>query len=239
MKAAFAVIMLAAVACSAPESIPTPRPTYTPYPTYTPAAAAAPGQTPTSHPTSVAASADFTVHTTVDPERFSGAAADALHKGKRQFANGEYRAAIYNFKEAQRLHGKPSSFLERYIGLAYDGLGQYDIAIEHLSNAIAINDDAGTRVNRAYSYSGNAQCEPAISDALAALAKEPEIYEGYNTDAEANFVLGWCYYEQSKYLQSLQHADAAIAIANDHQYAESEMAGLTELRDAIRQELNR
>ena len=107
------------------------------------------------------------------------------------------------------------------------------------SNAIYINDDAVNRTNRAISYIDNAQCEPAIRDAQAALAKEPSTGEGYSTDVEANFALAWCYYEQGKYLQALQHADAAIAISENHQYLASEIAVTTELREAIRHELNR
>lgn len=240
MKAVIAAIILAAaVACALPEDAPTPRPTYTQYPTYTPVATATPRPTYTHYPTNAAATGDFAV-AEVDgsTEWFFGAAAAAADKGQEQFANGEYEAAIASFKEAQRHRGKPSEVLESWIGLAYDALGQYDIAIVHHSNVIAINDDAVSRVNRAGSYFNNAQCEPAISDAQAALAKEPATGEGFSTDAEANLVLASCYYEQSKYLQALQHADASIKIANDHQYAVSEIILMIELRDAIRYELN-
>ena len=241
MKTVIAVIMLnALVACAPQESALTPRPTYTPYPTYTPAAIATPRPTYTPYPNSAAASNDFSV-TEIDgsTEWLFGAASDAYDKGQEQFADGEYKAAIYSFKEAQRHRGKPSEILESWIGLAYHALEQYDMAITHHSNAIAINDDAVNRVNRAASYWGNSQCELAISDAQAALAKEMATGEGFNSDAEANFVLVGCYYEQSKYFQALQHADAGIAIANDHQYVESEIAIMIELRDGIRYELNR
>lgn len=243
MKAVIAIIVLtAAVACALPEDAPTPRPTYTPYPTYTPTpvAAATPRPTYTPYPTNAAATGDFAV-AEVDgsAEWLFGAAATAYDKGQEQFANGEYEAAIASFKEAQRHRGKPSEVLESWIGLAYDALEQYDIAIVHHSNAIAINDDAINRTNRAGSYIDNAQCGLAIRDAQAALAKEPATGEGFSTDAEANTILAFCYYEQSKYLQALQHADAGIKIANDHQYAVSEIVLMIELRDAIRYELNR
>ena len=240
MKAVIAAIILAAtIACALPEDAPTPRPTYTPYPTYTPVATATPRPTYTPYPTNAAATGDFAV-AEVDgsTEWLFGAARDAYDKGQEQFSNGEYEAAIASFKEAQQHRGKPSEVLENWIGLAYDALGKYDIAIVHHSNAIAINDDAINRANRAGSYINNAQCEPAIRDAQAALAKEPATGEGFSTDAEANLVLASCYYEQSKYLQALQHADASIKIANDHQYAVSEIVPMIELRDAIRYELN-
>ena len=241
MKAVIAVIIFAAaVACALQEGTPTPRPTYTLYPTYTPVATATPRPTYTPYPTSGIAMRDFTL-TEVggSTEWLFGAASDAYDKGQEQFSNGEYEAAIASFKEAQRHRGKPSEVLESWIGLAYDALGQYNIAIVHHSNAIYINDDAVNRTNRALSYIDNAQCEPAISDAQAALAKKPATGEGYSTDAEANLALALCCYEQSKYLQALQHADAAIAISEDHQYPASEIAVTTELREAIRYELNR
>lgn len=250
MKAATVAIGLIAVAiaiigCSVPSSTPTPRPTdtprptYTPYPAYTPAAAVAPGPIHTSRPTSVAPSEDFTLAVVgQSTERFSGAASDAYDKGKEQLANGEYVAAIASFQEAQRHHGKPAAVVENWIGLAYHALDQYDMAIVHLSNAIAINDNTITRSNRARAYVNNAQCDSAISDAQAALAKAPVAVAGISTDAEANSVLAMCYYDKAQYLKALQHIDASIAIANDYQYAKSEVALMTELREAIRYELN-
>lgn len=232
--------LVVAAACAAPETTPTPRPTYTPYPTYTPAATATPRPTYTPYPASAAASGGAgLVEGVGSTEWLFGAAGAAYDKGQKQFANGEYKAAIASFKEAQRHHGEPSEILEGRIGAVYGALGQYDTAIAHYSNAIAIDDDAINRVNRAITYYDNSQCEPAISDAKAALQKVPETGEGYSTDVATNSVLVWCYYEQSKYRQALQHADAAIAIANDHQYDESEIVLMTELRDVIRYELNR
>lgn len=242
MKAVIAVIIIfaAAVACAAPGDAPTPRPTYTPYPTYTPAATATPRPTYTPYPNSAVASGDFTV-AEVDGSTgwIFGAAADAYARGQEQFSNGEYEAAIASFKEAKRRLGKPSDVLESRIGVSYDALERYDIAIVHHSNAIAISDDAVNRVNRAISYFNNSQCDLAIIDAKGALGKEHTSGEGYSTDAEANFVLAWCYSVQGKYLQALQHADAGIAIANDYQYAEYYIAIMTGLRDGIRSELNR
>ena len=251
--------LVVAAACAAPESTPTPRPTYTlaatptprptytlaatptPRPTYTPyPATTTPQPTYTPYPASAAASGDVTIFEVEGiTEWLSGAALAAYDKGQEQFANGEYEAAIASFKEAQRHHSKPSDILESWIGFAYGALGQYDTAIVHHSNAIAINDDAVNRVNRAVSYFDNSQCEPAINDARAALTKKMETGEGRSTHVDANYLLAFCLYEQSKYRQALQHADAAIAIANDHQYDESEVVQMTELRNEIRYELNR
>ena len=101
--------------------------------------------------------------------------------------------------KARSHHGKPSVVLEEWIALAYYVLEQYDIAIAHHSKAIAINDNATSRVNRAFSYRDNAQCELAVVDAKAALVQEPATGAGYSTDVDANFLLAWCYYEQGKH----------------------------------------
>ena len=144
-------------------------------------------------------------------------------------------AAIESYNEAQRHHGKPSRVLENRIGLAYHNLEMYSLAIAHYSKAIAIKDSALDRINRAYSYASNNQCDPAITDAKSALSMEGEGRAGFHTDAEANSLLASCYAYQSNWSAALQHAEAAIATAREHQYPAADIAFMVELRDGVRQ----
>ena len=155
------------------------------------------------------------------------------------FNNAEYEAAIASFKEAQRHSSKQSEVLENWIGLSYAAMGKHVIAIQHHSNAINIRDAATNRVNRAISYTSNNQCEPAMDDARKALSMKPASGSGIHTDVEANIVLASCLFDEGNHLLALQHADAAIDIATEHQYPDTEMAAMTEIRDAIQQNLNR
>ena len=70
---------------------------------------------------------------------------------------GEYWAAIFSYRDAAITHGKMSATIENQLGLAYDGLGMYEEAIEHFTNAINIGDDSVRRINRGQTYVENKQ----------------------------------------------------------------------------------
>ena len=124
--------------------------------------------------------------------------------------------------------------LENWLGLAYNGLGEYELAIAHYTNAIALKDDSVNRLNRSLSHHENGQCGKAITDAKVALTLEAVFERGYHTDVEANYILSDCYFWDKKYLLSLQHIEAAIAIAKEHQYSDEEIAFMEEEREIIR-----
>lgn len=218
---------------------PTPRPTYTPYPTYTPVPTATLRPTYTPYPETNSVQKDTETIEVGNEEWFFGKTLAAVEKGRELYELGQYEAAISAFEEAKQRRGKPSDVIESWLGLSYDGLGRYDLAIQHHGNAIAINDDAINRVNRSISYFENDQCDLATVDAKAALTKAPEATEGYHTDVEANWVLAVCYYDHGEYLLALQHADASLSGAGEHGYPDMEIKDMNELRDVIKFEMSR
>ena len=144
------------------------------------------------------------------------------------FNSGYYHAAIQRYKEAQEHHGKPSHVLETWIGLAYDSLGEYDMALSHYTNVIKIKDTSVGRFNRGSTYHTVGECDKAIIDAKVALTLEASFEYGFHTDAEANYILSDCYFRDQKYLLSLQHLEAAIAIAKEYQYSAADIEFLEE-----------
>ena len=167
---------------------------------------------------------------------FIGPASTAFGRGSEQFNNAQYEDAIASFKEAQHHHSTPSAVLESWIGNSYGATGQFELAIQHHSNSILIDDTALDLINRAYSYFNNGECGPATTDAKVALTMEPEVDQGFHTDAEANGILALCYQEQRNLQLALQHAEAGLAIANENQYTDDDIRALAELRDGIRLE---
>lgn len=141
--------------------------------------------------------------------------------------------AIAKYKEALTLHEEPSGVLENLIGFAYGRLREHELAIAHYTNAIQIQDNSIDRVGRSIAYIHLEQCDKAIVDAKAALALKAAFDEGYHTDVEANYILSDCYFWDEEYLLSLQHIDAAIAIAKEHRYPNSEIASMEEEREII------
>ena len=212
-----AVIAALILACAggAPTLEPTLRPTYTPYPT------------PTSQ--------EITTPAIGEMQRFFGDTGAAVERAQAAYDRGEYEEAIISFREAQALHGKPSAVLENRLALAYQGAGQNDLAVAHFSNAIALDNAAVDRVGRAFSYFIDGRCEEAIDDAQMALALEPQLAGGYHSDAESNAVLASCYFAQGDLLLALQHIEAAIEIAELHQYSTPDLRIFEELSGAIRQ----
>ena len=212
-----AVIAALILACAgeAPTLEPTLRPTYTPYPTPTPQ--------------------EITTHEVGEGQRFFGATWAAVERAQAAFDRGEYEEAIIGFEKAQALYGKPSGVLENRLALAYQRAGQNDLAVAHFSKAIDIDNMAVDRAGRAFSYFMEGRCEESIDDAQMALALEPQLAEGYHSDAESNNVLANCYFAQGDLLLALQHIEAAIEIAELHQYSTPDLRIFEEFRDAIRQ----
>lgn len=98
----------------------------------------------------------------------------------------------------------------------------------HFSNAIQVKDNSIDRVNRSLTYLEIERCDKAITDALAALTLEPAFKAEFHTDVEANYILFDCYFWDEEYLLSLQHIEAALAIAKEHQYSDEEIAFMEE-----------
>ena len=155
-------------------------------------------------------------------------------EGERLFQNGNFREAIQKYKDAIRHHGSPSFVLEGRIGSAYHILGQYGLTVLHFSNAIRIKDTVIQRLNRAMTYADIEECGNAITGAKVVLAFEARYEKGYHTDVEANYVLADCYFRDEEYRLSLQHLEAAIAIAKEHRYSREEIAGMDEDREYIK-----
>ena len=90
--------------------------------------------------------------------------------------------------------------------------------------------------NRAATYRDMNQCDAAIADAQGALALEPVVSPGWHTDVEANVVLADCYAVAGERLTALQHAEAAIHIAEGNGYSEADLADMKRLVDWLRTE---
>ena len=221
------------IACTPPglsQPEPARRQTYTPYPTFTPAPAV-----PTEIPlySKIAPTVDPNVFKEVGREElFFGSAGTEYKTGRSLISQGDYQGAIAAFSRAQVHHGEPSVILENWIGLAFQGLNDHTQAIAHLTVAIAIEDSARDRINRAVSYVQTGRCDLAINDANQALAMTPEYTEGFHTDAEANFVLAICYGRKGQFQQALQHSDKAQQIMREHGYT-AEYIEILEMSDEV------
>ena len=156
-----------------------------------------------------------------------------MRDGEAALATGDYRRAIRHFEDALKSHGQPSAKIENKIGLAYMGLEEWNQASRHFSSAIALDDNPLDRINRGRSYFESDQCDPAITDAKAALEMEPGLTPGFHSHAEAHLVLASCYAWTGMWSAERQHVDAALTIAKEHGYRAERIAAIVAWRNEI------
>ena len=139
-----------------------------------------------------------------------------VQEAEELFAQGKYTSAIRKYEEAQESAGEPSWVIQSWMGLSYRALRDYDRAIYYFTKAIEIRDNSSDRLNRATTYLYSHQCREALEDASIALSMEPGVNVGFHSDAEAHLVMGQCYVESHQYVLALEHIDAAVQIAKEH-----------------------
>ena len=204
------------------------RPTYTPQPLTAATVPAAQGTPPVQYATDPQRTGMQPNATTPDPDHlkeigdyywFSDLSQAERDRANELLHRGDYHGAIQAYQSAQIQHGKPSSILESLIGTAYKFLGNHQLAIDHFTKAIEIEDNPVDRTNRAQSYIGTGQCPLAIHDAKQALDMKPESTDGLHSYVEAHVVLGNCSLASGDNAQAIKHAKAALPLMKKNNYS--------------------
>ena len=238
-SAGFCVLLALPISLACSGELPTPRPTYTPYPSVIPTPTETPRPTYTPLPSEEVVSTQVPSPVpTVEPEDpfeefFSGRTRRLNNEANALQASGQHADAINKYKEALESYGKPSAVMENRIARSYAHLGEYDLAIDHYSNAIEVRNTSVNRVSRAGVYLQTDQCGLAIPDAQVALTLAPVLTEGFHTDMQANYILSTCYFFNSEYRKALQHMDATISIGLDIEMDGEVISALQDEREYI------
>ena len=138
-----------------------------------------------------------------------------------QMLEGDYEAALVHLRKAKKLEGSPSSVLEAYTGIVYGRMGQNDLAVDHHSRAIAIEDSISNRMNRAGAYRRNGQCDKTIEDAQAVLGFQHVERDDVQAAVQARLLLMECYITQGQDDLALEHVIDAVKLAERHGYEEA------------------
>ncbi len=165
-----------------------------------------------------------------------GDAVPAIQRGLEHLGNQNFDAALAEFLTAKQIAGEPgSSAIEGYIGLTYRRLGQPDLAIQHYTAAISLDDDIPLYINRAAAYLDAGIPAEAIEDAEVVLAREPLTKEsGSHSHAEAYFLMAYSLEFLGQMPEALDAWDNALRIANEYGgYSDAAMANLNAERDRI------
>ena len=156
----------------APKATPAPTvvlSTSTPPPTLIPLPAAE-----LSPPSGIGLVPTPVLHRFEDFNLVPGRVVDLVDEGTVLFDLGRYDEAIAKFEETEREHGEPLGEAQNRVGLSYQRMGDYGLAIDHFTRAIAAGDRVAARINRdTIGYRDSNQCTGAVQDALVVLKMEP------------------------------------------------------------------
>ena len=145
-------------------------------------------------------------------------ASAALAQGIALTESGNFNEALTELARAQKLHGGRSAQAESWMGFVQEDLGNAPQAIQHHSNALALEDSAYHRINRAWAHVVNGDAESARNDATAALDRSPETTPGYDSETEAHWILALTEEAQENHQEALQHAHTASELARANGY---------------------
>ncbi len=108
-------------------------------------------------------------------------------------------------------------------------LGEHHHAIKHYTNAIALADNAEARSSRAKTYFEAHRCDLATADAHTSVSMEKIAWQGYDSDAEANFILGLCAHEAGDFDDAIHYYPLAVALMQAAGYPEEEVDPVSDL----------
>ena len=164
-----------------------------------------------------------------DSEQTLAQAQEALALGITLSDQAQYSEAITALTKASDLFTDPSADTETWLGYTYQDAGNPEKALQHFTNAVAIDDNPKARINRAYAYLALDSLDQAAADAQKALEGPAYKYEGYDSKVEAQWVLSLYHQETGNPQQASSLATDALRLARESNYAQQDLDALSAL----------
>ena len=169
------------------------------------------------------------------PESTDGYHTDAeAHRELRDchMAIGDYAKAVENARAALKLM-ETHQYTGEKIAKIHIGLGnalyaddRAAEAIQHYSQAIALDDTAEARASRAEAYIATKDCISALTDSHKALEMEPESTDGYHTYAKAHILITSCHITSGDNAQVIKHIESALTLMEANKYSAEQSAAI-------------
>ncbi len=105
-----------------------------------------------------------------------------------------------------------------FTAIAYTRQNRIPEATEAYTKSIDTSDNPDARINRAWLYQSQNDCQPATHDAQVALTMEPSTDAGYHSYAEAHRIFAWCFVASNHLIQSQTHAQQALSLMSTSAY---------------------
>lgn len=135
----------------------------------------------------------------------------AFLSGLIEYQSQNYEAAVAQFDKALAGANQFEVYFKR--ASAYARLKKYDLAIQDLNQALALNSQSAPAfANRGWVYNEIRQFERAVPDLDKALALDPQLALAYNNR-------GWSYTELKRYDLAIQDLDKALALEPQNAWA--------------------
>ena len=139
---------------------------------------------------------------------------------------GRPAQALVLLQQAREQTDTPRPRTQSLTGTAHRLSGDPAAALPHHDAALAADDNAEHRVERALSRRSAGDIVGATEDALTALQLEDHIHPGYHTGVEAHRLMAQHHMQANQPRQALLHAGRAAQIARAHGYAQEDQRSL-------------
>lgn len=138
-----------------------------------------------------------------------------LGLARKSFDRGQYQEAFGYYQESQRARVFPAAVIQDETGQTLAQLDLYQQALSHYSQAIELNDNAATRVNRGFALIATGHWQEARTDAQFALELISQGQESANLMAQAHEILAYSHAKLQRHERALEHVDQAISALAD------------------------
>ena len=108
-------------------------------------------------------------------------------------------------------------------GQAYYLQNRIPEATAAYTKSIEASDNPDARINRAWLYQSQNDCQRATHDAQIALSMEPTAQTGYHSHAESHGVIGLCAFDNHDSATALDNLQSAISIMTQTGYPPEEV----------------
>ena len=138
-----------------------------------------------------------------------------LALARKSYDQGQYQEAFQYYKESQQARIFPDAAIQNEAGQTLVRLELYQQALSHYSQAIELNDNAATRVNRGFAFIATGHWQEARNDAQVALDLISQGQEFADLRAQAHEILAYSHAKLQQHEKALEHGDRAITSVAD------------------------
>ena len=138
-----------------------------------------------------------------------------LALARRSYDQGQYQEAFQFYQKSQQARVFPDAAIQNETGKTLARLELYQQALSHYSQAIELNDNTATRVNRGFALIATGHWQEAGNDAQVALELISKGQESADLRAQAHEILAYSHAKLQQHEKAVEHVDQAIASVAD------------------------